>query len=138
MKFALMAEPGRIGNADPWNLVIRPITSRPQGAAENGTKTTKSSRPIADFTDFTRVCALRWIFAVAVLVAMAGAPDVADVTGRWIGRGSAGVCGGRRQVKGLIIPDKKMARQIVRRAVFQNSQTRMAVADQRGARTITT
>ena len=55
MKFALMAEPSRISNADPWNLVIRPISSRPEGAAENGTKMTKSPEPIAVFTDVGRV-----------------------------------------------------------------------------------
>ncbi len=39
---------------------------------------------------------------------------------------------------GLNIFEKEMARQIVRRAVFRNSPMRMADANQRGARTITT
>jgi hypothetical protein len=38
----------------------------------------------------------------------------------------------------LIILEKKMARLIVWRAIFQNSQTRKPVSNQRGARTITT
>ena len=39
---------------------------------------TKSAQPIANFYNFRRARALRWILAAAVLAAMVGAPDVAD------------------------------------------------------------
>jgi hypothetical protein len=50
-----------------------------RGAVKKGTKSMISARSIALFADFSRMCALRWIFAAAVLGAAAvAAPGPAD------------------------------------------------------------
>jgi hypothetical protein len=74
---ALMAEPNQIGNDEPWNLIVRPMSSRPLTAQPKKVKMTISARPMAFFTDFRRMRALRWIFAAAVVAALA-APGSAD------------------------------------------------------------
>jgi hypothetical protein len=54
-------------------------------AVENGKKMTISARPIAFFANFKVSGALKWIFAVAVLAAMVGAPGAADARARMVG-----------------------------------------------------
>jgi hypothetical protein len=77
MKFALMAEPSQIGNDEPRNRLIRRIGPRPSAAAEMGKKMRISIRPVAPFADPRPARALPWIFAAAVLAAVA-APGAAD------------------------------------------------------------
>jgi hypothetical protein len=79
MKLALMAETGRIGNLnretglpDQWADAGK--SAQPKGSR----KMTISAQSIVYFADFRRGRAVRWIFAAAVLAAMAGAPDRAD------------------------------------------------------------
>jgi hypothetical protein len=52
---------------------------------ENRKKMTISARPIAFFANFKVSDALKWIFAVAVLAAMVGAPGAADARARMVG-----------------------------------------------------
>jgi hypothetical protein len=82
MKFALMAEPSQIGNAEPWHHMARHIPDAISGVVKKQGKMTRSAQPIAFFANFRRVRALRWILAAAVLAAMVGAPDVADAASR--------------------------------------------------------
>src|SRR3979409_287255 len=80
MKVALMADPNDIGNDEPWNSNIRRIGSRAntsQQRSQNRKKMTLSAPSIAVSADFTASRALRWIFATAVLAAIA-APGTAD------------------------------------------------------------
>src|SRR5437667_10371960 len=59
------------------------------GAVKKQEKMTISARPIAFFADFSPMRALRWLFAAAVLAAVA-APDTADAARRaWIVRAGA-------------------------------------------------
>jgi hypothetical protein len=77
MKFGLMAELVPIGNDEPWNRIVRRITCVTGGAAKNRKKMTISAQPVAYFANFRRLRAVQWIFAAAVLAAVA-APDTAD------------------------------------------------------------
>jgi hypothetical protein len=71
MKFALMAERSQIGNDEPWNRVARQITGAISGVVKKQENMTIPARSIAFFADFTRMRTLRWIFAAAVLGAVA-------------------------------------------------------------------
>lgn len=77
MKFALMAEPSRLGNDEPWNAAVRHITRRHGSAVKRQKKMTILAGWIGLFADFTAKRASRWIFVVAALAAVA-APDAAD------------------------------------------------------------
>jgi hypothetical protein len=86
MKFALMAEPSQIGNDEPWNRLIRRIGSGALARPKMGKKMRISVRPMALCADPRPAPALSWIFATAVLAAVA-APGAADA-GKAGGAGS--------------------------------------------------
>ena len=77
----LMAEPGAIGNDEPWNRFVRHITRFDRITSLRQGEMTGSSRSIAVFADFRRLRALRWIFAAAALaaIAMPGAADAGQI-----------------------------------------------------------
>jgi hypothetical protein len=77
MKSALMAEPGGIGNDEPWNRHLRLISEHAHPPAQKREETMISVRSTVRSTDFGGARASRWIFA-AVAVAALVAPDVAD------------------------------------------------------------
>jgi hypothetical protein len=81
MKFALMAEHNQIGNDEPWNRIVGQITGAVRGAVKKQEKMTIPARPIAYFADFRPMRALCWIFAAAILAAVA-APGTADAARR--------------------------------------------------------
>jgi len=77
-----MAEPGRIGNDEPGNLMPdESPDARERRRQKRQEKLTVLVQPIADSAHIGRMRALPWIFAVAVLVAIIGAPDAADARG---------------------------------------------------------
>src|ERR1700716_3635903 len=92
MKVALMAEPNDIGNDEPWNRNIRRIGSRSSsplaGQPRNRKTMPISAQSIAAHTDFTSPRAVCWIFAAAVVAAMA-VPAAADASTARIARAGA-------------------------------------------------
>src|SRR5450631_4716785 len=72
-----MAEPSQIGNDEPRNRWSRRHYTQHSAAAEMGKKMRISIRPVAPFADPRPARALPWIFAAAVLAAVA-APGAAD------------------------------------------------------------
>jgi hypothetical protein len=81
MKVALMAEQTQICNAEQRNSHASTRHRGERDEAQNRKKTMISPRPTGLFADFTAMRALRWIFVVAVLAAVA-APDTADAARR--------------------------------------------------------
>ena len=77
MKGGLMTERGRIGNDEPWNCLVRLITGGSGSNFKYEKKMMISDRTIARFADFKAIRASRWIFAAAVLAAIA-VPVAAD------------------------------------------------------------
>ena len=72
-----MAEPGQLGNDEPWNRNTRRIGSRITVVVKTQGKTMISVRPIAFFADFRPTLALRGMFVAAAFAAVA-VPSVAD------------------------------------------------------------
>jgi hypothetical protein len=79
MKFALMAEPRRIGNDEPWNGIARHTIERQRQRSQNGKKMTISPSPTTVFANLKPARTLRWVFAAAALVAIA-VPGAADAS----------------------------------------------------------
>jgi hypothetical protein len=72
-----MTELSLLGNAEPWNRIVRHTPRRHQRLSPSEGKMTISARSIADSTNSSAIRALRWISAAVVLatIAIPGAAD---------------------------------------------------------------
>jgi hypothetical protein len=66
---------------NPGTVLLDVLAQAPRGAVKKQEKMTVSARPIAFFADFRSLRALRWVFAAAVLAAVA-VPGTADAARR--------------------------------------------------------